>query len=557
MRLRTKYALVFLAVMLVLGSVLFVSTEQFKQQLIEQEQQEVDRTANLTAGQVNSAVENRVEYVRGFAGRTDTSNRSAVRQNLRAFVRGSNFYAAQFIHPNGTIIAFEGHVDESQARETVGRNVSDRQYVKRLQIDQVSTVIATPERSADGNFTAVRIGSEVLTSDGSGEIELAGFLVGAIRLDSARLFAAKQPLETERQTVEITGKNASGATLTLDGEEESFDQSIDSTAAIEATDWQLTMRRDRSQLTERLGTLRAVQSAGLGMVFLSFVLLGVWEYRTNLRQTRRLLDGFAELESGNYDHEVELEAAEEWRQMSDGFNELASGLERREEKIREREQQLSVVNRVLRHNLKNEMTVIQGQAELIPVFDDEERREDILDTITETAERLLSHSEKARHIDSAIESAKEGTTAIDCSGVVDKVCESVSGDYPEVELETEVGEDLEVDAISALEYGVQSIVENAFEHNDSDDPWVRVWTEVDDGTVKLSVADNGPGIPAHEIEVLERGTETGLEHGSGVGLWLSYWIVKRSEGTLRFVQRDPTGTVVTIELPRASGDEEA
>jgi signal transduction histidine kinase len=557
MRLRTKYALVFLALVLVLGSVLFVSTEQFKRQLIQQEQAEIDRTANLTAGQVDGAVENRVEYVRGFAGRAGTSTRSATTANLRAFLRGSNFYAAQFIAPNGTIIAFEGEVDEQQAQESIGQNVSDRQYVQRLQIPEVSTVVAAPERSADGNFTAVKIGSKVLASDGNGSTEVVGFFVGAIRLDSARLFTAKEALETGNQTVEIVGENTGGTTLTLDPKGDSFDQTIAASATIESTGWELTVRRDRSRLTERLGTLRAVQSAGLGMVFLSFVLLGVWEYRTNLRQTRRLLEGFTELESGNYDHEVDLEAAEEWRQMSDGFNQLASGLERREEQIREREQQLSVVNRVLRHNLKNEMTVIQGHAEMLPMLDSRDRREDTLETITETAQRLLSHSQKARHIDSAIESTKEGTKPIDCSQVVAKVCQSVSGDYPEVELETEVDEDLDVVAISALEYGVQSIVENAFEHNDNDDPWVRVWTDVEDGTVELSVADNGPGIPAHEIEVLERGTETGLEHGSGVGLWLAYWIVKRSEGTLRFVRRDPTGTIVTIQLPQATATSDA
>jgi len=42
-----------------------------------------------------------------------------------------------------------------------------------------------------------------------------------------------------------------------------------------------------------------------------------------------------------------------------------------------------------------------------------------------------------------------------------------------------------------------------------------------------------------------------LYHGSGLGLWLINWIVKRSGGTLEFSENQPRGNVVTIELTRA------
>jgi len=38
--------------------------------------------------------------------------------------------------------------------------------------------------------------------------------------------------------------------------------------------------------------------------------------------------------------------------------------------------------------------------------------------------------------------------------------------------------------------------------------------------VKLCIADDGPGIGADELDVFERGEETDLAHGSGLGLWL-------------------------------------
>jgi signal transduction histidine kinase len=555
MRLRTKYALALLLTMLVLGSVLFVSTEQFKRQVIEQEQRDLDSTTTLTAEQIDESILDRIDYVRWFAARPEVSNFSQTEATLQSFLDGSNFYAAQLVAPNGTILAFEGDIDESQAEQVVGTNVSDRPYIQEARQPLSGTVISAPEQASD-NFTIVTISSKITETTPDGETRVKGILVGAIEIDVSGFFIAKEPLETESQTVSITGENATGSAVTLDASERSFDQRLTSTATIETTGWDVTVTRDRERLTGRLSTLRTVQAGGLFIVLLAFVSLGVWEYRTNLRQTRRLLEGFSELQDGNYDHTVELETAEEWRQMSDGFNQLASGLEQREDELREREQQLSVVNRVLRHNLKNEMTVIQGQAEMMPFLDEQEERVESLETIRETAERLLAHSKKARHINDAIDSAEEGRKPVSCSVMVRRSVQSIADDYPETDVETEIPDDVEVMAISALQYAVDSIVENAFEHNESDEPSVRVWLDVDADTVEIRVADNGPGIPSHEIEVLEQGTETGLEHGSGVGLWLAFWIVKRSEGTLRFTRRDPSGTLVTLGLDRARTEDD-
>lgn len=552
MRLRTKYAIALLATMLVLGGVLYGSTEQFKQQLIDQERQEVVRTANLTAGQVDRAIRDRVEYVRWFAGRPPMTDLAAADRNLAAFVRGSNFYAAQLVSPNGTVIAFEGEINETQADEVVGTNVSERPYIQEIQEPIRSAVISAPER-AEGDFTLVTVSAKILGSDGN-ESVVRGYLVGALKLDASDFFVATEPLETSTQTVEVVGENANGTVLTLNSAASSFDSVLSSSATIESTDWELTVRRDRSGLTGRLNVLRTVQGAGLLLVLLSFVALGVLEYRTNLRQTRRLLEGFAALEDGRFDYEVSLDAAQEWRQMSEGFNQLAAGLASRERAIREREQQLSVLNRILRHNLKNEMSVIRGHSELLPTLEERSRREQSSEKIQNAADRLLSHSEKASHIESAIESADAGRTTIDCERVAATV-ESVAREFPEAELEVDVPDGVRIHAISAFERAVESIVENAFEHNDSDSPWVRVWVEQEDDTVSVCIADNGPGIPSHEIEVLEQTTETALEHGSGVGLWLTYWIVKHSGGTLQFSHREPSGTVVTIKVQRASEED--
>jgi signal transduction histidine kinase len=67
--------------------------------------------------------------------------------------------------------------------------------------------------------------------------------------------------------------------------------------------------------------------------------------------------------------------------------------------------------------------------------------------------------------------------------------------------------------------------------------------------VEIVVADDDPGIPEEEIEILERGEETGLEHTSGLGLWLVHWIVTESGGSVAFESSDTGGSVVRLRLP--------
>ncbi|WP_197409880.1 ATP-binding protein, partial [Haloferax profundi] len=66
----------------------------------------------------------------------------------------------------------------------------------------------------------------------------------------------------------------------------------------------------------------------------------------------------------------------------------------------------------------------------------------------------------------------------------------------------------------------------------------------------IHVTDNGPGIPDTELTVLESGTETPLQHISGLGLWLVHWIIDRSNGRLRFAENQPRGTVAIVRLQR-------
>ena len=71
------------------------------------------------------------------------------------------------------------------------------------------------------------------------------------------------------------------------------------------------------------------------------------------------------------------------------------------------------------------------------------------------------------------------------------------------------------------------------------------------GQVKISVFDNGPGIPSSIKEKIFQPffTTKPTGQGTGLGLSLSYDIVKAHGGELRVETKEGEGTSFIIELP--------
>ncbi|MFW6153336.1 MAG: PAS domain-containing protein, partial [Halobacteriota archaeon] len=214
-----------------------------------------------------------------------------------------------------------------------------------------------------------------------------------------------------------------------------------------------------------------------------------------------------------------------------------------------RNQQLAVLDRVLRHNLRNDMNAILGHAELI----EEGKVDDPAGHaahIRHVADGLLSFSEKERALADLIVEPN-GTRQRPLAQLVRPPLDIIREAYPDATITVASLPSVDVTALETLEVAVRELVENAIEHCDRPEPRVTIDTTVEGDIVELRIADNGPGIPAHERDIIESEGETDpLVHGSGMGLWLVKWIVQRSGGRLRFYENEPRGSVVCVRLGR-------
>lgn len=205
----------------------------------------------------------------------------------------------------------------------------------------------------------------------------------------------------------------------------------------------------------------------------------------------------------------------------------------------------AVFDRVLRHNLRNDLTVIKGYASAIAEEDDAPAA---TTEIIERCEQLEATAANARTMRAVVQHREQRQSmAIDT--VVEDAIEAAPEPPPGVEFSVDIDTATRVVAHPKLTVAIAQVIDNAIEHGVGDDGECRVTVADDGDDVVVEISDDGPGIPPTELRVIEHHDESELEHGSGVGLWLLDRIVDYSDGQLTF---DTTGgTTARITLGAA------
>ncbi|MFA9516614.1 ATP-binding protein [Halopenitus sp. H-Gu1] len=208
-----------------------------------------------------------------------------------------------------------------------------------------------------------------------------------------------------------------------------------------------------------------------------------------------------------------------------------------------REQRLTVLNRILRHNVRNDLDVVLAYADHI---DDEEIQSGIQDSTAD----LLDLSKKARKAEEVMTASTDPPETVDLIPIAETVVDQFrTGDNPGNISLTGPDELLITSHQTVIQQTLTELVDNAFSHTDRDSPQVEISIREDrNGAAEIAVKDNGPGLPEREQEILATGTETQLKHGQGIGLWFVNWAVSQLGGDLQFEQNDPKGSIVTIRL---------
>jgi PAS domain S-box-containing protein len=236
---------------------------------------------------------------------------------------------------------------------------------------------------------------------------------------------------------------------------------------------------------------------------------------------------------------------------------------RREHELATTNEELAVINRLVRHDINNDVQLLLSWAEMAKQHAEGQPRE-YLDRIEDASGHI---AEVTEIVGDVVDSIAHGETfdlePIALEPVITTEIEkqrstdgestiSVVGDVPSVT----------VRANELLRSLVGNLLSNAVRHNDGDDPTVGVAVEERADDVILSIADDGPGIPDDQKDEIfgkgERGTES---PGTGIGLYLvnrlaeayggTVWVDDRSEtGIPPGSTADDGGAVFSVRLPK-------
>ncbi|AOW79592.1 PAS domain s-box [Halodesulfurarchaeum formicicum] len=215
------------------------------------------------------------------------------------------------------------------------------------------------------------------------------------------------------------------------------------------------------------------------------------------------------------------------------------------------QRQLRVLDRVLRHNVNNNMNVVQGYAEMI--------REEASGVsasyaakIASNSQRLLDIAHKQRKITDFL-SETQPRERIELEALLDQIVGRIESEFPHASVSLTCPGAVHVWASRSVGDAIEELLTNSVVHAERAEPNPRVTVQTEARRVRVRIVDENPAIPEMDQDVISGADELGaLRHGSGLGLWLVKLIVDHSGGAIAHRERDPQGNVVIVELPASS-----
>lgn len=220
---------------------------------------------------------------------------------------------------------------------------------------------------------------------------------------------------------------------------------------------------------------------------------------------------------------------------------------RQRTELQQQANRLEVLNRKLRHEVLNAVTIIQGYASVDQQANPDaptiirERSHDIADTIDWVRFLAQRTTDSDRHL---------GT--VDLPVILNASVQAVRATYPEADITLDLPAELPaVEANERLEQVFVDLLENAVAHANSQTPRVVVDVESTATAVSVQVQDDGPGLPVAQQELLKRGDITEFDDPrDGYGLNVVRLLIEHFAGRIDTDVTD-AGTTVTVTLNRA------
>ncbi|HII94831.1 MAG TPA: PAS domain S-box protein [Candidatus Methanofastidiosum sp.] len=199
---------------------------------------------------------------------------------------------------------------------------------------------------------------------------------------------------------------------------------------------------------------------------------------------------------------------------------------------------LSILNKILRHDILNDLTVVMSACDMIQVDDQRLKQK-----ATKAIMKSVSLIEQMRSLENALVSEE-----VLAGKSLGSIVESVVNNYPHIKFS--IKGDCTVLCDGAIYSAIDNIVRNAVVHGKTDRIDISIHEK--DGRCELRIADYGKGIPLDiKDKIFEEGESFGDTRGSGLGLYIVKKVMERYGGEISVEDNKPSGAMFVLKLKKA------
>ncbi|WP_229121449.1 PAS domain-containing protein [Halapricum desulfuricans] len=234
-----------------------------------------------------------------------------------------------------------------------------------------------------------------------------------------------------------------------------------------------------------------------------------------------------------------------------GYARDITDLKAYEQTLEEQRDTLELLNKVMRHDIRNKLTVMVSYTELLQESLTDETDREYARRVLNAGQEVVEISEMAEDVTDVLLRADVDRSPVELRPVLERQIEQIRSDHERATVAVEgTIPDVAVLADDMLEVVFRNILTNAIFHNDKDIPEITVSGHLSEGTVRIRIADNGPGIADDHKEQIFAEGEQGLDStGTGLGLYLVKTLVDQYDGAVRVEDNEPEGSVFVVVLP--------
>ncbi len=219
--------------------------------------------------------------------------------------------------------------------------------------------------------------------------------------------------------------------------------------------------------------------------------------------------------------------------------------------VEERTEQIEFFNGVLRHDILNGITVVNGNLELLESHV-KTSGTSYFDTVQKWSEDIGALTEKVRSVSQTVtDSESVSLKPVSLSMAVTRRVTKVRDTYPDVSVETDIENGLTVTGNELLGEVVENMLLNAIEHHDRESPSLVVRARCSESEVRVELEDDGPGISEEmKTQVFDRNVTSETTGSIGFGLYFVSVMMDQYGGAVWFEDAEPRGTVAVLTFPQ-------